>query len=109
LVLWNPSSGTISVCDRFATIPALGLYGCRKLDVLPVLRHVGQRLQSLVLDDFVSLAVVLQLCPNLKRFRVSDTNVNAEAGPWPEASFWCMEEAIFKVVELPRGFLTQVY
>jgi hypothetical protein len=112
LMLWSPSSRTISVCDRFATVPAIGLYDCRDLDVLPVLRHVGQRLHSLVLDNFdqesTSLAEVLRLCPNLKRFRVSNTNVNKEAGPWPEASFWCMEEAYFETATLPNGFLKQV-
>jgi hypothetical protein len=112
LVLWSPSSGTISVCDRFAAVPALGLYDCLKSDVLPVLQHVGQRLHSLVLHAFdqksTSLAEVLRLCPNLKRFKVSYTDVREEAGPWPESAFWCMEEAYFEFVTLPNGFLKQV-
>ena len=112
LVLWSPSSGTISVCDRFATVPALGLYNCCDLDVLSVLRHVGQRLHSLVLDGVeqeFTMAEVFGLCPNLKRFRVSNTmSVNEDVEPLPETAFWCMEEAYFEFVTLPNGFLKQV-
>jgi hypothetical protein len=116
LVLWNPSSScAISLCDRFAAVSALGLYGCGNSDVLPVLRHVGQRLHSLVLDfvhDYyhgLTISEVLRLCPNLKRFRVSNIYViNEDTGPWPEAAFRCMEEAYFENADLPCGFLKQV-
>jgi hypothetical protein len=112
LILCRPSSHTISVCDRFSTVPALGLYNCRDFDVLSVLRHVGQRLHSLVLD-FVeqqfTMAEVFRLCPNLKRFRVSNTMiVNEDIEPLPETAFWCMEEAHFEEATLPNGFLKQV-
>jgi hypothetical protein len=112
LILWNPSSGAISVCDRFASVCALGLQSCGNFDVLPVLRHVGHRLHSLVLDDVQRLFTfgeVFRLCPDLKRFKVSASNVDEAPEQLSDAAFWCMEEIFIASVILPSGFLKQVY
>jgi hypothetical protein len=111
LVLWNPSSRVLDWCDSHAKLTALGLYEYKKADITPVLRQVGQRLQSLALceiDKKFSLAEVLQLCPRLKRFKVSDCRVKKFPVQWPETAFSCMEETCLEMVNLPPGFLKQV-
>jgi hypothetical protein len=117
LILCNPSSRAISMCDRFTAVRALGLY-CWLLCiptaiVFPLLRSVGQRLHTLELKDIqeFSFAEVLQLCPNLKRFRVCNSDVKELPEKVPEAAFLCMEEVylIFDGLhKLPPGFIKQV-
>lgn len=111
LILWSPSSGAISLCDRFASVCALGLYGCGNFDVFPVLRHVGHRLHSLVLEDVLRLFTfgeVFRLCPDLKRFKVSASNVDEAPEQLSDAALWCMEDVFIDSVILPSGFLKQV-
>jgi hypothetical protein len=111
LLLWNPSSHALGLCDRFATVTALGLYRCDKTDVIPALHCVGLRLHSLVLyevEKMFSLAEVLRLCPYLKRFKVFGSMVNEAPEEWPEATFRCMEQAEFGSMKLPPGFVKQV-
>jgi hypothetical protein len=115
LVMWNPSSRLLEWCDRHAKLTSLGLYEYQKPDITPVLRalhQVGQRLHSLVLCEFYSsefsLAEVLQLCPRLKRLKVSTCSVKKDPDQWPEAAFSCLEEACFESVTFPSGFLKKV-
>jgi hypothetical protein len=114
LALWNPTSRSLDWCDRNTSVTALGLYECNKTGLAPVLRllhQVGQRLDSLVLhlvDEEFSLAEVLQLCPRLKRFKLSRCKVKKDPEQWPEEAFSFMEETWFFCVKLPRGFLIQV-
>jgi hypothetical protein len=111
LVLWSPSSRVLDWCDGHASLTSLGLYEYDKPDITTVLRQVGQRLQLLTLCEVYkkfSLAEVLQLCPHLKRFKVSICKVKQDPVQWPEAAFHCMEEACFEMVNLPPGFLKQV-
>jgi hypothetical protein len=114
LVLWSPSSRMLDWCDRNTSVTAVGLYECNKTGLAPVLRllhQVGQRLDSLVLhlvrEEF-SLAEVLQLCPRLKRFKLSSCKVKNNPEQWPEEAFSYMKETWFDMVKLPRGFLNQV-
>jgi hypothetical protein len=114
LALWNPSSRSLDWCDRNTSVTALGLYECNKTGVAPVLRllhQVGQRLNLLVLHEVneeFSLAEVLQLCPRLKRFKLSSCKVKNDPEQWPDEAFSCMKETYFDSVKLPRGFLNQV-
>jgi hypothetical protein len=112
LVLWNPSSRVLDWCDSHASLTALGLYyEHNQRDIIPVLRQVGQRLQSLTLCEVnkkFSMAEVLQLCPRLKRFKVSVCKFKKDPEQWPEAAFSGMEEACFEMMTLPPGFLKQV-
>jgi hypothetical protein len=111
LVLWNPSSRVLDWCDSHASLTALGLYEYNETDITPVLLKVGQRLQSLalcVVSTTISLAEVLQLCPRLKRFKVSSCKVKKDPDQWPEAAFSFLEDACFEKVNLPPGFLIQV-
>jgi len=112
LLLWIPSSRTLSsMCERFNAVSALGLYQCKKIDVIPMLQSLGQNLHTLALCEawrMISLAEVLQLCPYLKRFKVFACEANQAPEQWPEENFGLMEEADFSNFKLPRGFLTQV-
>jgi hypothetical protein len=115
LVLCNPSSRVISMCDRFTAVRALGFYcfyfAIDTEIVFPVLHIFGQRLHTLVLEGIkkFSLAKVLRLCPNLKRLRVGNCYANELPEQVPEAAFLCMEEMyLFDHLTLPPGFLKQV-
>jgi hypothetical protein len=111
LALWKPSNRLLDWCDRHAKLTALGLYDCGDLNVLPVLCQVGQRLQTLVLDTIYqefSLAQVLQLCPNLKHFKVSSCKVKKAPEKLPEKVICHLENVVVDCMKLTPGFLRQV-
>jgi hypothetical protein len=115
LILCNSSRDTVSMCDYFTALRAFGLfYWFEHIDadiVYPMLRSVGQRLHTLVLEGIkkLSLAKVLQLCPNLKRFKVCKSYTKELPEQVPEEAFLCMEEVyLFDSLELPPGFVKQV-
>jgi hypothetical protein len=92
LLLWIPSSRTLSsMCERFNAVSALGLYQCKKIDVIPMLQSLGQNLHTLVLGEcwrMISLAEVLQLCPYLKRFKVFFCKANQSPRTLARGKFW---------------------
>jgi len=112
LMLWNTSNHRL--CDRFASLTALGFYECN-FEVLPVLSRVGQRLNSLVVhqagSEVFSVAKVLQLCPHLSRFRLSSSKINSALEQWPVMAFSNLRELQLRDVEkpFPPRLLNQVY
>lgn len=116
LSLWFPNAGqALSLCQRFQTVSALGLYDLEtSLDLLPTLQSVGQRLHSLVLDEAsepaFSLLQVLESCPNLKHFRLSNCTFLVDPPEqWPEKYFSGMEEVFLcSLYSPPAGFIMQV-
>jgi hypothetical protein len=112
LMLWNTSNHRL--CDRFASLTALGFYECN-FEVLPVLSRVGQRLNSLVVhragSEVFSVAKVLQLCPHLSRFRLSSSKINSTPEQWPVMAFSNLQELQLRDVEkpFPPRLLKQVH
>jgi len=114
LSLCMPRGDVLGMCDRFSTISELGLHETDFSPdmVITVLRGVGRRLRTLVLNEAphaLSLVQVLSFCPNLERWRFEFCNFTDNSNVWPEGCMSCLEEAYFGYHrKVPPGFIVQV-